>query len=158
MSETKKIRFTFIDALIVLVVVAVIVFVGYKFFGKEVAKNTDASTTYKLSFYIEEAPDFAAANIEKGCKVSDEAKKIPLGNASDVTIGDSVFYTTNQDGDVIKSSREGYNSIKITTEVQALETDHGIKVDGTEYVVGHSMTIYAGKAKIYGRVSGIEKK
>ena len=158
MSETKKTKFTFIDGLIVLIIVAVVAFVGYKFFGKEVVKTTEASDMYALSFYVEEAPDFAAENIKEGCKVSDEAKKIPLGNATEVVIDDSVYYTTNNDGEVIKSSRDGYNSIKITTEVNGTETDHGIKVDGTEYVVGHSMTIYAGKAKIYGRVSGIEKK
>lgn len=158
MSETKKTRFTLIDGLIVLIIIAVVAFVGYKFFGKEVVENTDATDTYTLSFFIEEAPDFAAANIKKGCKVSDEAKRISLGEATKVKIGDSVFYTTNKDGEVIKSSREGYNSIEISTEVKGAETDHGIKIDGSEYVVGHSMTIYAGKAKIYGRVSGIEKK
>ena len=158
MSETKKTRFTLIDGLIVLIIIAVVAFVGYKFFGKEVVETNEATDTYTLSFFIEEAPDFAAANIKKGCKVSDEAKRIPLGEATKVKIGDSVFYTTNRDGEVIKSSREGYNSIKISTEVKGTETDHGIKIDGSEYVIGHSMTIYAGKAKIYGRVSGIEKK
>ena len=70
MSENKKVRFTFIDGIIVLVIIAVIAFVGYNFFGKEVVQNQATSDTFEISFYIEEAPDFAAESIEVGSGVA----------------------------------------------------------------------------------------
>ncbi len=158
MSENKKIRFTFIDAIIVLIIVAVIAFVGYNFFGKEVVNNNNTEDTFIVSYYIEEAPDYAAQNVSKGDAVSDEAKKIPLGTVVDVELKEAAVYSPDSNGNTIKSSKDGYKSVMITTEVNANEFAHGIKVSGTEYVVGHSLTIYAGKAKLYGKVSGIQKK
>ena len=158
MSENKKVRFTLIDAIVVLVIIAVIAFVGYKFFGKEVVQNQATSDTFEISFYIEEAPDFAVDNREVGSTVTDEAKKVSLGTIKNVETGDAVGFVGTDDGEFVTSSKENYKSVKITAEVNANEFEHGIKVAGNEYVVGHSMTIYAGKAKLYGRVSGIEKK
>lgn len=158
MSENKKVRFTLIDAIVVLVIIAVIAFVGYKFFGKEVVQNQATSDTFEISFYIEEAPDFAVDNIKVGSTVTDEAKKVSLGTIKNVETGDAVGFVGTDDGEFVTSSKENYKSVKITAEVNANEFEHGIKVAGNEYVVGHSMTIYAGKAKLYGRVSGIEKK
>lgn len=158
MSENKKVRFTFIDGIIVLVIIAVIAFVGYNFFGKEVVQNQATSDTFEISFYIEEAPDFAAESIEVGSGVTDEAKKVPLGTIKNLEVADSVSFGGTSEGKIVKTTKEGYKSIKITAEVSGNEFEHGIKVAGNEYVVGHSMTIYAGKAKLYGRISGLQKK
>ncbi len=158
MSENKKVKFTFIDGIVVLVIIAVIAFVGYKFFGKEVAQNQAASDVYEISFFVEESPDFAAESVEVGSGVTDEAKKIPLGTVKKVEVNDSVSFGGTSDGQIVKTSKEGYKSVKITAEVNANEFEHGVKIEGNEYVVGHSMTIYAGKAKFYGRISGLKKK
>ena len=158
MSENKKVRFTFIDGIIVLVIVAAIAFVGYNFFGKEVVQNQATSDTFEISFFIEESPDFAAESVEVGTGVTDEAKKVSLGPIKSVEVADSVSYGGTSDGEIVRTSKEGYKSVKITAEVSANEFEHGIKVAGNEYVVGHSMTIYAGKGKFYGRISGLKKK
>lgn len=157
MSE-KKIRFTFIDALVILVVIAVAAFVGVKFFGKNISGAASLENTYIVSYYFEEVPDFAADAISVGDPVSDETKKVGLGVITDVKKEESVYYAPASDGKMVKSPKEGYSSVTLTTEVSASEFDHGIKVAGNEYVVGHSITLYAGKGKIWGRVSGIEKK
>ena len=158
MSENKKVRFTFIDGIIVLVIIAVIAFVGYNFFGKEVVQNQATSDTFEISFYIEETPDFAAENVEVGTTVTDEAKKVSLGTIKSVEVAEAVSYAGTSEGEIVKATKEGYKSLKITAEVSGNEFEHGIKVAGNEYVVGHSMTIYAGNGKFYGRISGLQKK
>jgi len=158
MSEKKKIRFNVIDAIVLVVIIAVVAFVGIKLFGGEVASNLASGNYYTVTYYIEESPSFAAENIEVGAPVSDEGKNVPLGKVTAVELGESVMFAANDEGKMIKSGKEGYNSVTLTTEVQAAEFDHGIEVNNVKYVVGHTMTLYAGKAKLYGRIAGIEKK
>lgn len=158
MSEKKKIRFNVIDAIVLVVILAVVAFVGIKLFGGEVAGNSASGNTFVMTYYIEESPSFAAENIEVGSSVSDEGKNVPLGKVTAVELGESVMFAANDEGKMIKSGKEGYNSVTLTTEVQGAEFDHGIEVGNVKYVVGHTMTLYAGKAKLYGRIASIEKK
>ena len=111
-----------------------------------------------MSYFFEEVPDFAAEMIDKGTVVSDETYGHKLGKLVDVEFGDSVSFAANDQGQIVKSSKEGYKSVALKVEVKGNAFDHGIEVEKIKYVVGHTMTLYAGKAKLYGRISGIEKK
>ena len=158
MSEKKKIRFNAIDAIVLVVIIAVVAFVGVKLFGGEVAGNSAAGDTFVMTYFIDESPSFAAGLVEAGAPVSDESRNVPLGKVTAVELGESVMFAANDEGKMIKSGKEGYNSVTLTTEVQGAEFDHGIEVGNVKYVVGHTMTLYAGKAKLYGRIASIEKK
>lgn len=162
MSEKKKIKFTVIDALVILIIVAVIGFVGYKMLGGNSLTpnvNLGADTAvYTVEYFFEEVPDFAAYAVKKGDTVTDDVRDHSLGKVVDVEVGDSVSYNADSNGIIQKSSKEGYKSVRLTTEVEAEEYEHGITISQTNYVIGHSMTLYAGNAKMYGRVASIEKK
>lgn len=158
MSEKKKIRFNVIDAIVLVVIIAVVAFVGIKLFGGEVAGNSSSGQTFTVTYFVEESPSFAAELVKPGDPVSDESKNVPLGSVTDVKLDKSVVFAANDEGQMVKATKEGYNSITLTTEVQGAEFDHGIEVGNVKYVVGHTMTLYAGKAKLYGRIAGIEAK
>ncbi len=163
MSEKKKFKFNIIDAIVLLVIVAVIAFVASNLFGDSIQNGSGAADaaknqTYIMSYFFEEVPDFAAEMIDKGTVVSDEAFGHKLGKLVDVEFGDSVSFAANDQGQIVKSSKEGYKSVALKVEVKGNAFDHGIEVEKIKYVVGHTMTLYAGKAKLYGRISGIEKK
>ena len=171
MSEKKKIKINVVDAFVVVVIVAILAFVAFSFVGKNVVKNSSdqgSSTAsessknkdeeYILTFYVEEAPDFAADNIKVKGLATDNAKSIPLGKIIKVEKAPSVVYTVDAQGNSVKTSKEGYSSLTIKTEIEANEFEHGISVWGVHYVVGTSMTLYADDAIVYGRLSGIEKK
>lgn len=163
MSEKKRVRFTVVDAVVLVVIVAIIAFVGMKFAGVSLftGENGDESmktNTYIVSYYIEEVPDFAAKQVKTGDPVTDDVRNHSLGKVTGVEIGPSVSFNADSNGIVQKSSKEGYCSVILTTEVEADEYKHGIEISKTHYVVGHSMTLYAGGAKMYGRVHSIEAK
>ncbi len=158
MSEKKKIRFNVIDAIVILVILSVAVFVGSKLFGGGKTGPLSTDNVYEMTFYIEEAPDFAAKAIENGSAVTDEAKNVPLGKVVSAELKPSVIYAPNSNGESVKSSKEGYNSVTLVAEVSGTEFEHGLEIGNVKYVVGHTMTLYAGKAKLYGRIAGIEKK
>lgn len=157
MPEKKKLKFTVIDAIIVIVILAVAAFVASRFFGKDGASDA-VSATYEISFYFEEVPEYAAVAINEGDTVTDEGTNTPLGEVVSVEVGDSASYASDSAGNICKSSKDGYKSVKLTSRVQASEFEHGVKVSDVRYVIGHSLTLYAGKAKIYGKVAAIEKK
>lgn len=161
MSKNKGVRFTLIDALVALAIIAVLAFVGYSFIKKSPADTTSVTEKgekYIMTFYVEEVPEFAAQKVEKGDKATDDVKSIPLGKIIDLKVDEAVVYNTDYQGNTVKSAKEGYNSMMITTEVEANEFEHGLSIWGQPYVVGTTMTMYMGEAKVYGRVYNIEKK
>ncbi len=159
MSE-KKCKFNIIDAIVVLVLIAALCFAGYKLFVEPNSEQNVQQTTYVVSYFCEEVPTFAAEAIFEGDPVSDEYKDVPLGHVTSVTVEPSVSYIGNAQGKLCTTSRDGYNSVKLTTEVTVSGEPypHGIQIGSSKYGVGHSITLRVGKAKIYGRVSGIEVK
>ena len=95
------------------------------------------------------------AVVKEGDKVYKETKNCALGNAVSVEVGDSINYGTDSSGNFVKSSKDGYKSIRITTEVDGEIGENGVTVGVTRYGVGHTFTFYAGNAKLYGKVSAI---
>ncbi len=156
-KKEKKIKFNLIDLVVLVVIVAVIAFVGIKFFGAEVKNNATDGNTYAMTFFFEEVPDFAGNAISYGTDVSDEAKNVYLGQIKSVQVGPSRVYDVDANGISVMSAKEGYVSVELTAEVKGSEFEHGIVIGGVKYVVGHTMTVYAGKAKLYGRISDIKK-
>ncbi|MGM9551169.1 MAG: DUF4330 domain-containing protein [Clostridia bacterium] len=154
--EKKKFKFNVVDAIIVVLIVAAVLVVGLKVSGGLTGGKSDGKNRYEISFLCEEVPDFAASVIKVGDKVTCEASDNNLGVVKEVKIEPSRTYVTTAEGDVICTGKDHYNCVSITAEVIADEYEHGLKVKGAKYGVGHSITIRVGKAKIFGRISGIE--
>lgn len=153
--EKKKIKFNIVDIIVVLVIIAAVVLVGSKFVSKDATVSSSAQ--YKISFRCDEVPSFAAEAINEGDYVTDDDKNSALGVVEEVTIGPSKTYASTADGKWNLAPKDGFNCVEVTAVVDAQEFQHGIIVNAAKYGIGHSLTIRVGKAKIYGRVSGLEK-
>ena len=160
MSEKKKFKFNVIDAIVVVVIVAALCFAGYKLAIEPNSEVNLQQNTYTVSFFCEEVPTFAAEAIQEGDPVSDEYKDVPLGNVVSVKVSPSTSYVGDAQGNIHKTTKEGYQTVEIeaTVTVSGEEYKHGIAIGESKYGVGHSITLRVGKAKIFGRVSGIEKQ
>ena len=144
------------DLIIIVAVLAAAVIVGYKMFLKPTAaENTDTSTKMELTFFVEESPEYAANLVKEGDRVYDETMNCVLGTVTSVEIGESHTYAANSEGQMVRSGKPGYNSVKITSEVNATPYENGVMVGVTKYGVGHTFTFYAGQAKLYGKLAGI---
>ena len=143
-----------IDLIIVLVVIAAVAFVGLK-----VVNRTDPNSNLvpvRISFFSEEAPSFVADTLKADTSVLDMTENVTIGTVESFEIGDPIGYFTDTKGQVQSVTREGYNSITLQVLANGELSEHGVTIDGVLYGVGHTLTIYAGQAKIYLRVSGIE--
>lgn len=159
MPEKKKFKFNVIDAIVVVVLLAALCFAGYKLLWEPRSPENTTSTTYRVTYFCEEVPDFAAAAIQNGTPISDEQKDTPLGTLiEEPVIEPSVSYAYDAEGNWKASSKPGYNSVKLTAEVTISGTpyQHGFQVGEMKYGVGHTLAFRVGYAKLYGRISDIE--
>ncbi|MDO4563740.1 MAG: DUF4330 family protein [Clostridia bacterium] len=154
--QQKKVRFNAIDAVVLVVILVAAAFAVYRFMLPNV--TTSESSTYVITYYGDEVPEFSAGVIEVGDSVSDEQKNSTLGVVTDVKLGPSDSYAANSAGEFVKGPKEGYNSIYLTTEVQGNDYEHGVVVASSKYGVGHSLTLRVGKGKIWVRIYDIQKK
>ena len=146
-----------IDLIIIVVIIAAIGILGYRFLGpaSNVMGDNNNGQTAIVKYYIEEASDFVANQVQVGDKCSDETRNIALGTVTNVEIADADSVGTNAEGQMVKTSKPGHKSMIITTEVPATEFEHGAVIGGVKYYVGHSFTLLAGKAKLWLRVYDI---
>jgi len=154
-EQKKKFKVNIIDLAIIVVILLAIAFVAIKFVSSN--SITVSGSKYVVTYYADECPDYSAKNVKVGEPISDEQKNVALGTITDVKLGPSESYGVAADGKYVRSSKDGYNSLFITTEVEGSDYEHGVIVSSTKYGVGHSLTVRAGTSKIYLRVYDIKK-
>lgn len=147
-------KINLIDLIIVLVLIALAAFAVFKVSNKN-ADNSSISKV-RISFFAEEVPEYVTKVIEKGSSVLDSTEKVTMGTVESFEVGDPLGYMTNTKGEIESVQREGYKSLSLDIISDAKITEHGAEIGGVLYGVGHSLTIYAGKAKIYLKISAIE--
>lgn len=148
-------KINIIDLLLILVVVLAVAFFGIKMMDDGGAAVSTGEGV-RMEFYAEEVSDFVVENIKIGDTLTDDTGNINLGKIVDIEVGPSQSYSTNEKGEWVLSSREGFSSLRIVGEGSGRLYDHGVIVSGSKYGVGHSFTLRAGMGKIWIRVSGIE--
>lgn len=152
-TKTKR-KFNIIDLIFIVIIVAAVVAVGFKFLGD--ASTTRSSGQYVVTLHSDDVPDPALVPVVEGAKMTDETGDIYLGKISEVVMGESIIYTTNSDGQVCTSAKEGYSSVDIKITVNAVGNDHFITVGGTKYSINHGFTARCGMSKVYLRITDIQ--
>ena len=152
-KKTAKRRFTLLDAVIILVVIAALAFVAYKMMP---TGSTAAYEDVTLSFYAPDVPDYVAEQLYVGAPVVDADRNVYLGKVVDIQIEDSVFWSANDEGIQTVSPMDDYRAVTITTRVSGEASAYGIRLSSVEYSVGHTLAIRAGFAKISCAVSDLD--
>lgn len=154
----NKKKFNFIDILILVILVAGLFF-GFR---KLKASEPDAETSSKhqkflISYYIEEVPDFVAQSIKKGDSVKEVIQSSDFGNIVSKSVDESVFWARDNEGELFKSSKEGYNSLTLTMEVEGLMGKQGVTIDKSSYFVGQTLSLFIGNVMLEnGRISDVK--
>lgn len=158
--ESKKRKFNALDVIVLLVILAGLVFVLLRFTGlQKVLGITDEGTaeTYVITFSGDEVPNFVIDHLETGAPITDDECKVNLGTVLDWTVGDPISYQTNDAGQLVASSKPNYSSIKLMSQVQAVDNGNGISIDGSKFGIGHTMVVRAGDTKMFLYVYDIQK-
>lgn len=143
----------FIDFLCILLVVAIALFLTTR---NKKATIVDAEKVVTVKFFGEDVANYISEVVKVGDRLEDESKNLFLGTIKQVNISDSVVYSIDQNGNSVKSKKEGYNAIEVIAELKAQTFENGIIIEGNKYGVGHSLTVRAGKGVVWGRISGLD--
>ena len=144
-----------IDLLIVIVLVAVVGFLGYRFLVKDDSGVVNTQTVY-LSFTDMEVPNYVTEKLEIGANILDSEENNSMGTMTDFTLGEASSYDVDEVGDTVALHRPDCASVTLTSEVQATADGNGVIIDGTRYAIGHTMVIYVGDCKLYAKISDIQ--
>ena len=101
-------------------------------------------------------------NIVKAIKTGDQVIEIvqnsSFGKVTEITTGDSIFWSSGDDGQLVSSSREGYSSLVLTMEAEGIIGKNGVTIGNSVYHVGLTVTLNVGKCTLKdGRISKIAK-
>ena len=147
-------KINLIDFILILIVAAAVVFAAMKVVSSR--NNTASVTPVRITFFCEEVPDYVANALKEGTSVLDSTENVTMGTVESFKVGDPLGYVTNTKGVVEEVERTGYKSVTITMLSNAELGQHGATIDKVLYAVGHSLTIYAGDAKMYLKISDIQ--
>lgn len=156
----KKFKFNIIDAIVIVVILALLAFGAYKLFIAPNKSDANETVTYRVTYFCDEVPEFAINALQVGAPITDEDAKLNLGTVTAFQAGESVIYTTDAEGNMHAVPKPGHSSVALesTVTVAKDQTDfsYGMKIGPSTFGVGHTLVFRAGKVKLYGRISGIE--
>lgn len=158
----KKFKFNIIDAIVVVLVICVVAFVGIKLLGGGFLSVLDGDEKdmykYEFTFHSYEMPDYVKEYIKTGLSVRDDGNNAVFGKVVGYSFDESQMFNPNSDGVMVTSSKEGYSSMDLVVRGGVGEQGlHGVVIDWGVYGVGHTITIRIGDAKVHGKISGIKK-
>lgn len=129
-------KISIIDIMIVVILMAAIAGVGYKFSKSGTIGSSAKADDLEIVFYAEEVPDYAAQAIKIGDIVKDGVQNSTFGRVKDIKIGDSVSWAQAENGEWFPSTKKGYVSIYITAEGKGIFEDSGVSIDSSDYFIG----------------------
>lgn len=147
-------KINLIDLIIVLVIILVVVFVALRVTG--VGGGDEGAAPVRISMFASEVPDYVLEYLVEGDSVMDFTEETELGTVESFETGEPFSYETTTNGEVQSVVKKGHKSLTLNVTGNAVLGEHGATIGGELYGVGHTLTVFAGKAKIFLRISGIE--
>lgn len=147
----KKVKFNIVDILVILVLIAGVAFLGLRMFGGEepAVTNPTEGSRYLVTFNCESIRTEVVDTLVKGSKAENASRNMDLGHLVDFTVDEAVIYTTDSEGNVVKTTKEGYSSVTLVCEVTGIDQSTGLQVGQFMLNVGHGMGVRCGFTEIY---------
>lgn len=147
----------------IIIALALIVIIGVagisgKFAKARVGAPAAAQDRLIVTFYMENTPDATIDSIKEGDPVKETVQGSSFGKVTGIQRGESIFWANKDSGEFVASPREGYSSLTLTMETTGTINNNGVSIDKSQYYVGQTLSLYAGKSLLKdGRISKIEK-
>lgn len=150
-------KISIIDLLVVCLVLAAIAGAYYKFGKSNTISLISKPDKIEMTFFTEDVPAYVGAAIKPGDTVKDRVVGAALGKVKEVIVGPDIIYSANDQGKVVKSSKEGYASLKLVIEGEGVYSNNGITFSNMDYYVNKWFEIRVGNASYYTRIQNIRK-
>ena len=132
-------KINIIDLLVILVIAAALCFAVFRYVLPD--RNSGKAVQKELVLYCHDTPRFTAEQIEKGARVWDQ--------------GYDVETVTDASGKTHLVENDWLVSVTLVLDAEGVPDEFGIRIGGSLYASGHTMTVFAGDAKLYLKVQEI---
>ena len=109
-----------------------------------------------ITFVSEEVPSYVADTLKEGKKVRDSSWRTNLGTVVSYKVEPSISYATTFQGDYVKTTKEGYNSVEVVIDGEGYFEETGVRIDGQLFLVGKYMIAEIGESAYWGRISSVK--
>ena len=140
----RKLRFNALDALLILILAAVIGVVLYVFvLNKDDGQSAQSnSKPIEYTIYVKELEEYCSDLVKAGQPVTDAIRKQSIGTVVGVEESPMMETTFNyEDGVEVDARVEGMICLKITVAANATDTGRAFIVDGCTIRVGEQYSI-----------------
>lgn len=136
----KKVKFTLIDALIILVAVAVAAVIVFKFMPAKMAGGEKSKAVFTVMLTGKDEAFANAVHIGDVVSISNKEKDTGVVTAVEAKQAESLEYNSNE-GKYVVQKATGKRDVYVTIEADASEDDKLIQVGTTPVKVGLSMPV-----------------
>ena len=182
MKKQNKLKFNFVDVIVLLVLLAGIVFVALRFIGPGSGTEPDPISSmdpdhssdpdpsgspdpddgpeeaeYIITFYTSDVADYIVDHIRIGSELTDDSITLDLGTLVDCRIGPAQISSAAADGHMVISELDGRSSVYMMCRVLGTDNGFGVTVDGLRLEIGHSMVLRTRETKLWVYVYDIQK-
>lgn len=148
----KKAKFNIVDIIVILVLLAGVAFVAVRMFGGEepaaAVSDPASGSTYHVTFHAECVREDVANTLVVGSKAENASRNMDLGTLVDFRLEDSIVYSVDNDGKVVKASRPDHVSVTLVCELTGVDQSTGLQVGQFMLNVGHYMSVRCGFTEI----------
>ena len=126
-----KVKLNVFDIVIICLAIAAVAVFYFVFSGATAAGVTSQQSTVRYTVQLDNAPDGTANMIDIGDALQDNVKKFSIGSVTGVEFSQATTLTEDhENGGFVDSPVPGHESIRISIEAPAVETDRSITVGG----------------------------
>ena len=148
-------KVSIIDLLILIVLVAALAFVAFRFFSRDRSGVIAPEEAY-ISFTGTEVSNYVVEQLEMGAKVRDDTENNILGYVTDIETGPGYHYSLDNFGNTVAVFPDDSSCITVTSLAEGKLDGNGILIGDSRYAVGHTFVLYVGNCKLYLRISSIK--
>ena len=138
MKETmgKKHKFNFVDAVIILIVLALVALVAFIFIfqgSSFVSKIFGGGGEKKEIYYaveVNQIRESLVGNPKEGDKVTDAVRNYKIGTIVGVLTGDSEYIGGDSEGNAVATKYPGYQSLILIIKAEAVNNGREYSIDG----------------------------
>ncbi|MGE5560031.1 MAG: DUF4330 domain-containing protein [Chloroflexota bacterium] len=150
-------RVNLIDLLAVLLVLAMLVFVGYKLRVVN-PRVAPATTPYRLVLLVEGVRQITVDELKVGLPVRAFDAGVDVGTIAAVDVQPAIEQVETADGQIVDASVPGRFDLRISIDTQAVVTEWAVRVANTDLRIGRDFTIYGQRFLVKGIIFGLEER
>ena len=160
-KDSKKWKFNIIDGLVLAVVILAAVFLFLRITGPAQTEDPKEELVYEpyvIEYYCDNSYNWVTDTLQVGDRITDDSMRLNMGALLDYDLQPSVFWQTNDAGQMVRATRDDQRAVTLVTIIDAADNGNGVTTyDNLILSLGHTLVLRVGEGKYYMSVRSFTK-